>query len=223
MIPRYQRVLFWTFSLAIVLMGGFLLHGCRQAREKLTRRPNETPLAAPVAAASENVRLALADDVTGRISLSEREVALPQEPTARAQALLTRLIAEYSYKNSAHPLESGPSIDDVFFVDLPLHPPAAVAAPRAAFTASAPSNSGQLAVVNLRGTFADHHPSGIGVETLTINSIIGTIYANFPRVQAVRFVVDGQTRDTLAGHADLTRTYRATDTESRSPSPETLP
>jgi len=61
------------------------------------------------------------------------------------------------------------------------------------------------------------------VETLTINSIIGTIYANFPRVQAVRFVVDGQTRDTLAGHADLTRTYRATDTESRSPSPETLP
>jgi len=223
MIPRYQRVLFWTFSLAIVLMGGFLLHGCRQAREKLTRRPNETPLAAPTAASSENVRLALADDVTGRNSLSEREVALPQQPTARAQALLTRLIAEYSYKNSAHPLESGPSIDDVFFVDLPLHPPAAVAAPRAAFTASAPSNSGQLAVVNLRGTFADHHPSGIGVETLTINSIIGTIYANFPRVQAVRFVVDGQTRDTLAGHADLTRTYRATDTESRSPSPETLP
>lgn len=223
MIPRYQRVLFWTFSLAILLMIGFLLHGCRQAREKLNRHPNETPLAAPTAAASETVRLALADDATGRITLSEREVALPQEPSARAQALLTRLIAEYSYKNSAHPLESGPSVDDVFFVDLPLQPPAMVAAPRAALTASLPSNSGQLAVVNLRGTFADHHPSGIGVETLTINSIIGTIYTNFPRVQAVRFVVDGQVRDTLAGHGDLTRTYHVTDTESRSPSPEVLP
>ena len=220
MIPRYQRVLFWSMGAAILLMTAFLLHGCQQAREKLTRHPNETPLAAPVAAPSETVRLALADDTTGRITLSEREIALPQEPTARAQALLTRLIAEYSYKNSAHPLESGPSIDDVFFVDLPLQAPGITAAPRAAFTSS---SDGQLAVVNLRGTFADHHPSGIGVETLTINSIIGTVYTNFPRVQAIRFVVDGHARDTLAGHADLTRTYRVTDTQSRSPSPEVLP
>jgi hypothetical protein len=214
MIPRYQRVLFWTLSAAILLMAIFLLHGCQQAREKLTRHRNETPLAAPVAAPKENVRLALADDTTGRITFSEREIALPQEPTARAEALLTRLIAEYSYKNSAHPLESGPSIDDVFFVDLPLNP---------ASTGSRTGNSGgQLAVVNLRGAFADHHPSGIGVETLTVNSIVGTVYANFPRVQAIRFVVDGHTRDTLAGHADLTRTYRVTDTQSRSPSPEVM-
>ena len=220
MIPRYQRVLFWSMGAAILLMTAFLLHGCQQAREKLTRHPNETPLAAPVAAPSETVRLALADDATGRITLSEREIALPQEPTARAQALLTRLIAEYSYKNSAHQLESGPSIDDVFFVDLPLQVPGTTAAPRAAFSSS---SGGQLAVVNLRGAFADHHPSGIGVETLTINSIIGTVYTNFPRVQAIRFVVDGHARDTLAGHADLTRTYRVTDTQSRSPSPEVLP
>ena len=219
MIPRYQRILFWTFSVAILLMTIFLLHGCQQAREKLTRRRNQTPLAAPVAAPSETVRLALADDNTGRITLSEREVALPPESTARARALLTRLIAEYSYKNSAHPLESGPSIDDVFFVDLPLHAPGITATPRATFSSS---TGGQLAVVNLRGAFADHHPSGIAVETLTINSIIGTVYANFPRVQAIRFVVDGHSRDTLAGHADLTRTYHVTNTESRSPSPEVL-
>jgi hypothetical protein len=219
MIPRYQRVLFWILSIAILLMTIFLLHGCQQAREKLTRRRNQTPLAAPVTAQSETIRLALADDNTGRITLSEREIALPQEPTARAQALLSRLIADYSYKNSAHPLESGPSVDDVFFVDLPIHAPGITAAPRAAFSSS---TGGQLAVVNLRSAFADHHPSGIGVETLTINSIIGTMYTNFPRVQAIRFVVDGHSRDTLAGHADLTRTYRVTNTESRSPSPEVL-
>jgi hypothetical protein len=218
MIPRYQRVLFWILSIAILLITLFLLHGCHQAREKLTRRRNVTPLAAPVAAPSETVRLALADDATGRVVMSEREVALPQPSTARAQALLTRLIAEYSYKNSAHPLESGPSVDDVFFVDLPLH---AAEATRSSRTTD--STAGQLAVVNLRGSFADHHPSGIGVETLTISSIIGTIYANFPRVQAIRFVVDGHQRDTLAGHADLTRTYRVTNTESRTPAPELLP
>lgn len=214
MIPRYQRVLFWTLSIAILLVAAFLLHGCHQAREKLTRRRNATPLSAPVAAPEETVRMALADDVTGRIRVSERQLALPAESTARAQSLLSRLLAEYSYKNSAHPLESGPSVDDVFFVDLPL---------RAGNEVSAHAREragGQLAVVNLRSSFAEHHPSGIGVETLTINSIIGTIYANFPRVQAIRFLVDGHTRDTLAGHADLTRTYRATNTESRSPVPE---
>src|ERR1019366_9957809 len=109
-------------------MAIFLLHGCEQAREKLTRHRDETPLAAPVATASETIHLAMADDADGSILLVEREVALPVETTARARALLAQLIAEYSYKNSAHPIESGPAIDDVFLLDLPLSPPAAAGA-----------------------------------------------------------------------------------------------
>ena len=216
MIPRYQRILFWSLSAAILVVAAFLLHGCQQAREKLTRRQNATPISAPTAAPVETFRLAMADDVTGRIAISERQLALPQEPTSRAQTLLTHLLAEYSYKNSAHPLQSGSAVDDVLFVDLPLH------AGGGPSPHPSESTGGQLAVVNLRTSFAEHHPSGIGVESLTVNSIIGTIYINFPRVQAVRFVVDGHTRDTLAGHADLTRAYRVTNTESRVPTPEEL-
>jgi hypothetical protein len=224
MIPRYQRVLFWILSAAILLMALFLLHGCEQAREKLTRHRDETPLEAPVGTPSETVHLAMANDADGTITMVEREVALPQEPTARARALLTRLIAEYSYKDSAHPLESGPAVDDVFLLDLPLKPATAVgtqAAKDAAHSgdegaAGGPSTSGgQLAVVNLHGTFADHHPSGIGPETLTIDSILGTLYANLPRIEQVRFLVDGQPRDTLNGHADLTRTYTVADTATK--------
>ena len=74
--------------------------------------------------------------------------------------------------------------------------------------------AGQLAVVNLHGSFADHHPSGVEPETLTIDSIIGTLYANFPRIVEVRFLVDGQPRETLAGHADLLRTYPVADTST---------
>ena len=44
-------------------------------------------------------------------------------------------------------------------------------------------------------------------ETLTIQSIVGTLYANFPRIEQVRFLVDGRPRETLNGHADLARTY----------------
>jgi hypothetical protein len=71
---------------------------------------------------------------------------------------------------------------------------------------------GKLAVVNLHGSFADHHPSGIEAETLTIDSILGTLYANFPSIEQVRFLVDGQSRETLNGHADLLRTYDVVDT-----------
>ena len=78
--------------------------------------------------------------------------------------------------------------------------------------ASAP---GQTAIVNLTSAFAENHPSGIEVETLTLLSIIGTLHTTFPEVRQVRFLVDGQPRETLAGHADLTRTYIAGNMESR--------
>jgi hypothetical protein len=70
----------------------------------------------------------------------------------------------------------------------------------------------QLAVINLTGAFANNHPSGLEAETLTILSLCATLHANLPRVTQVRFLVDGQPRPTLAGHADLTRTYLTSDT-----------
>jgi hypothetical protein len=67
-------------------------------------------------------------------------------------------------------------------------------------------------VVNLTTALAAGHPSGLETETLTILSICATLNANLPRVTEVRFLVDGQTRATLAGHADLARTYLAAPT-----------
>ena len=224
MIPRYQRILFWSLNAAILLMALVLLRGCEQAREKLTRHRDETPLAAPIVTASETVHLAMANDAAGSITMVEREVALPAETTARARVLLGRLIAEYSYKNSAHPLESGPAVDDVFLLDLPLKSAVAAGTKASATTDAAGDEElrtaphvlgGQLAVVNLHGTFANDHPSGIEPETLTINSIIGTLYANFPRIEQVRFLVDGQPRETLSGHVDLMRAYPVADTATK--------
>jgi len=224
MIPRYQRILFWILAGATLLMALVLLRGCEQAREKLTRHRDETPLAAPVATASGTVRLAMANDVDGSITLEDRDLALPDESTARAHALLARLIAEYSYKDSAHPIESGPAVDDVFLLDLPLRPPVAPGTPATQQPDQQPPANdliephgpgAQLAVINLRGTFADHHPSGIEPEMLTIDSIIGTLYANFPRIEQVRFLVDGRPRETLNGHADLTRTYSVVNTANK--------
>jgi hypothetical protein len=65
--------------------------------------------------------------------------------------------------------------------------------------------------VNLTGNFVASHPSGLETETLTVLSICATLRANLPRVMQVRFLVDGQERPNLAGHADLTRTYLTAD------------
>ena len=45
----------------------------------------------------------------------------------------------------------------------------------------------------------------------SVLSICGTLHANLPHVAEVRFLVDGQVRPSLAGHADLTRTYLTGD------------
>ena len=219
MIPRYQRILFWSLVAGVFLMASFLIHGCRQAHQRLTALNDATPIAAPAAASAEDVTLYVANDADGSLVPTESQLALPQEPTLRARTLLEHLLAEYSLPTSAHVLQSGPAVDDVFFVNLPITTPTATntlssttglpSQDKAPPVGSAKS-TGQLAVVNLHGSFVQNHPSGIQTENLTLLSIIGTLHEAFPQITEVRFLVDGQPRDTLAGHADLTRAYPVT-------------
>ncbi len=49
--------------------------------------------------------------------------------------------------------------------------------------------------------------SGILNEQLTVNSLVKTLAVNVPGIQRVNILVEGKTRDTLAGHADLTEPF----------------
>ncbi len=209
MIPRYQRILFWCLVAGILLMAAFLLHGCEQAHKRLSASYDATPIAAPTSANNEDITLYIASDADASITATTESLALPQEPSVRARALLEHLLATYSLPNSAHPLQAGPAVDDVFLLTDP--EPAEGERP------------GQLAVINLHGGFIDNHPSGIQVEGLTVQSIIGTLHAALPEVTAIRFLVDGQPHDTLAGHADLLRTYPAADTAAKPITPIEAP
>jgi hypothetical protein len=203
MIPRYQRILFWCLVGSIVVMLVFLLHGREQAQKRLTAALNDVgPIAAPVTTrTTEDVTLYLANDADASITPSTRQLALPEEPAARARTVLEQLLSTYGLPDSSHPLHSGPAVDDVFLLTDPQ--PGFLRQP------------GQLAVISLRGSFIDNHPSGIQVENLTVQSIIGTLHAALPQITAIRFLVDGQPHDTLAGHADLLRTYPARDTTAK--------
>jgi Sporulation and spore germination len=210
MIPRYQRILFWSLAAGIFLMASFLLRGCEQAHKRLAALNDATPIAAPTTASTEDITLYLASDADASIAPATESLALPQEPALRARALLEHLLAAYALPNSAHPIQSGPAVDDVFLL----------ADPQPGSQPGSRQQPGQLAVINLRGSFINNHPSGIQVEALTVQSIIGTLHAALPQITAIRFLVDGHPHDTLAGHADLLRTYPATDTAAK-PMPPT--
>jgi hypothetical protein len=237
-IQKHQRIVFWSLVLCILAMAGWLFYERERGRQKVHELADATPIDAPTAT-TESVTLDLANDTDGTLTAAERQIALPAEHTARARALIDHLVAEYALPGSDHPLSSGAAVNEVFLVALPLVGHAANNAAGSGTTAdhqatlpvavepnpndptSALPNSvgGELAVIDLRGAFVSQHPSGVEVESLTLLSIVGTLHANLPQIEQIRFLVDGQPRETLAGHADLLRTYPSRDTTTAAVKP----
>lgn len=231
MIQRRQRIVFWCLIVCILAMGFLLAWERKRGRDRIQALGGTTLLDSPTGAARQ-VSLYLANDSNGNITPSSREIALPEERNARARALIDHLIAEYSLPGSAHPLPANSAVAEVFLLSLPVlghtldtspvdvtHGGSRSAVPAASTnpnTLHVRTSGAELAVVDLRSTFADQHPSGVEVESLTLLSIVRTLHANLPRIEQVRFLVDGQPRETLAGHADLLRTYTAPTATSSS-------
>ena len=236
MIPRYQRILFWILAGASLLMAAVLLHGCEQAREKLTRHQNETPLAAPVAAPSETIRLALANDADGSITLVDharhRLLPTPKPPPAPARCSKPASSLEYSYKDSTHPIESGPAVDDVF---VPARSAAAPARPcrrsspsPSSLTSPSPSEDdtltaephapgGQLAVINLARlpSPTTTPPASSPRRSPFSRSSERSTQTSRASSRSAFWLTAARAEPTLNGHADLLRTYPATDTTNK--------
>ena len=211
MIPRYQSVLFIILLVASIVMGAVLWQLRERAHQRLLAGEDSAPTQAPEVAPAEQATLFAANDADNSLMTQILSLPLPQSPGARAHAVLGKLLDLYAAPNAAHPVPGGAaSIAQVFL--LPASGSDSNSGAAAPGSAGKDSQNGpELAVVNLTGAFAASHPSGLETETLTVLSICATLHANLPRVTQVRFLVDGQPRANLAGHADLTRTYLAAD------------
>jgi hypothetical protein len=211
MIPRFQRIVYWTLVVCIALMAVWLVISRYRDHQRILAMRDQSPIAAPTDIPNESEQLAIPNDADASITLDERSLALPQEPSLKARVLLSRLFSDLSLPASTHPVPAGPAVTDVFFLPLPLRNPASPITDE--YHPASEVATTQLAVVNLTKAFADAHPSGVEAEDLTLRAIIATLHANFPDLTEVRFLVDGQPRDTLAGHADLRRAYAIVDPE----------
>ncbi len=191
-ISRIEQILFLLMLVACVAMAAILILVRQHAHDRLQK-----PLASQVSLSQApdeplvSVTLMMPDDKTGSLDAISRTLALPRDQSSRAHALIEHLIASWRAPGSPHPVKAAAGVEGVFLMPVPGHP------------------KQQLAVVNLNAAFPHAQPSGIEPETLTLLSIIQTLHADIPSITEVRFLVNGRPRATLAGHADLTRTYLA--------------
>jgi spore germination protein GerM len=189
MIPRSLLISVAAMLVLVVAMGFYIRHMRSQARESEALSANALPVAPPPSGPTETVTLYVADDAAGVLRPRSAQIPLPSGRQQRAEELLRALLRIYQQPGAAHPLAPASEIRSIYLV-----------------------NSG-TAVIDLNAAFADQHRSGILSEQLTVNSLVETLAVNVPAIQRVNILVEGKTRETLAGHADLTDFFDVTTIE----------
>jgi len=177
-IGRKLQIVIVVLVLAVLAMGIYLVHLRRKA-ESIGAVPLTQALTPPLSGSTQQMTLYLASDEDDSMRPVSIATALPTDAGERGRLALQTLIARYRRPDSPHPLSFGADVQEVYLLD-----PAS-------------------AVVNLNADFAGSHRSGIEVEQLSVFSMVLTLQAQIPQLTRVRFLVDGKSRDTLAGHIDL--------------------
>ena len=211
MISRAQRILFAIMLLAVVAMAAILIRLRERAQDRLRAIQESAPLIETSDTPAQTITLVIPNDLDGSLQEAQRHVSLPPNDSTKVRVLLETLLEAFHDPHSTHPMgavtgtagepntlrpETAADIDDVFLMPVPQ-----------SAAHSGASKQGTLAVVDFSAGFAASHPSGIEPETLTLLAVLGTLRANMLNITEVRFLIDGHPAATLAGHADLTRTY----------------
>jgi hypothetical protein len=204
MSSRWQ---FWSAAvLFVVVMGAALyfpslrrqVNKAKEITEKTTEEARRELLPpAPVNSGDPKVKAKMfwgskAED--GTLVPVTVELPLSSDPVLRAKQILNTLLAG------------------------PVDPEARTLPPEAALLAFylLPDGTG---IADFSESLATSIPSGIQSEELAVDSITSTLQANVPQVQRLKILIHGQEVDTLAGHLDLTQTFRVSMKEAATPPP----
>ncbi|MGC2109964.1 MAG: GerMN domain-containing protein [Candidatus Korobacteraceae bacterium] len=185
---RRILVIFAALALIAVVLGLYAVHLKRRvAREAQTAAEQQLATAPPGNGPPEAVTLYVASDSDGTLRKTQINVPLPAERSECDRAVLRALLGQYLQASSPHPIGPGSDVREVYLM------------------------GDDTAIVDMNSAFADAHPSGVLAEELTVASVVVTLNANDNKIARVKILVNGQERDTLAGHADLGRFYEASN------------
>jgi hypothetical protein len=183
-IPRHFQITIALLLAGILLSGIYMMRLRREEQAVSQEALPAAPAAPPVIGKQEHIRMLVAYDDDQALRWRETDAFMPEDRGLRAREALRAVLAQYLQNPSPHPLGKGTDIKEVYLI------------------------GEDTMVVDTTRAFADNHPSGILFEDLTLCSLIETLAANVPGVTRVKFLVDGQERETLAGHADLMSFYQ---------------
>jgi hypothetical protein len=183
MIPRHFYISVSVLIVAVLVMGFYARHMRGRAAATPAISTDTRPVEPPVAGPTERVTLFVAYDDIGVLRSEPAQIPMPSVRQQRAEEVLRALLALYLGKSSPHTLAAGSDVRSVYLID--------------------PG----VAVIDVNAAFADGHRSGVLSEELTVASLVQTLAANIPGILKVKILVEGKQRETLAGHADLSKFF----------------
>ncbi len=147
-------------------------------REPVGEFPTEGVVEEDLGQGVQSVVLAFADSRAMNIVEEQRDIVVPEDRPGRARRILEELVAGPRHEGGVRTLPESTEIHSVYFDD-----------------------SGG-AYVDFSSELVEDHWGGSTGELFTIRSVVRTLAANFPDVESVTFLVEGEQIETIAGHID---------------------
>jgi hypothetical protein len=183
-IPRNLQITIGVLLVAVLFSGVMVIRERHKEQAAGIEATLRLPAAPLVAGQEEKISILVAYDDDQALRWRTATVFMPQDRSSRAREALRAVLSQYVQSPSPHPLAKGADIKDIYLI------------------------GEDTMVIDTTSDFADRHPSGALLEHLTLVSMIETVAANVHGVARIKFLVDGQERETLAGHADLMSFYQ---------------
>jgi hypothetical protein len=147
-------------------------------REPEGEAPEEGAALEELGEGVQSVLLSFAASGATRTIDERREIVVPEDRASKARRILEELAAGPEIDGADRTLPIGTRVNSVVFDD----------------------TGG--AYVDFSSELVGNHPGGSTGELFTIRSVVRTLALNFPDVERVSILVDGEEVETIAGHID---------------------
>lgn len=178
-----------TLLSLIVLLGVVIVVLISALTERET--PSPTPLEGTpeddIGPGVQSVTLVFGDWNASRTVSETRELRVPEDRAGRLRRILEELADGPTERGAVRTIPQGTVVRRAFFDD-----------------------TGDV-YIDFSREFITKHPGGSTGELFTIRSIVQTVAENFPEVERVGVLVDGEHVETIAGHIDASVPFRVSD------------
>jgi len=133
----------------------------------------------------QSVVLAFGDRAAMDLVEERREIVVAEDRATRAKQILQELVTGPRREDAVRTIPPGTRVLSVFFDET------------------------GAAYVDFSNELLTGHPGGSTGELFTIRSVVRTLASNFPDLEGVQFLVEGEEIETIAGHIDASGLFDA--------------